>query len=188
MRFKGVTGVDNILDQFFNSNFGNRNQGSNTPNPFNADSFADFIYEQIKNAMPNNANGLQGSGPGQGSIGNPFQQQHQAANPVQGSSIHANKTDIKYNVFEMHGYVIVRISMSNTDPSKKKSILVNSYELLLKEEGRNTPLLHVPLPKPVSSKKTKLSMQNGILEVQIIKKATEEHSEFEISDSYNMND
>ncbi|MEH7385850.1 hypothetical protein V7147_10620 [Bacillus sp. JJ1521] len=165
------------MEEFLKSNIGN--QGAT--NPFNGDAFADFIAEQIRNALPQSPNWA-------GSQVNNSGQNQQGGGPAFNAANQTNKMNIKYNVFEMHDYLIARIDFSNTDPSKKKKILLNSYELLLTEEERVSPLLKIPLPKPVSSKKVRFSMQNDILEIQMLKKGPEDYSEYEVYETVNTND
>ncbi|MBS4193737.1 hypothetical protein [Lederbergia citri] len=166
--------MDKMLEEFFSRNFGAKGM----TNPFNNDAFTNYISEQIKNALPNNMNWLQGNGEMQNNPSDLTFQQQPGDHTF--SSSNNQSKEMNYHVFEMHEFLIVRIQFSNTDPYTRRKILLNSYELLLIEEGREKPSLSISLPKQVSPKKTKLTMLDGILEIQMLKKSPEDYSEFEI--------
>lgn len=163
----GVFVVSKPYDDFLKSYYQNQEP---FPNPMDHHALSQYITDQIKNAVP----GLYES------------QSNQDSDLPKGSkSTDAKKLDIDYDVFETHDFVIVRIAFTHLSHEPKKRISVNWHELFLVEEGKQTPLLKIVLPKPVNAKKTKFSMRNRILELQILKLPSEPVIEFEINDLLN---
>lgn len=169
--------MDKAFEDFFKQQF---DRQENVPNPFDKEAFAQFITDQIKNAVPEQA----GFDPNQlQNVANPTQQQGNKTGtyPQKNDRVFQehNKPKHRYNVFEAHDFVIARISLEQVDDDQKTTILLNSYELFLKEAGKRSSL-RIHLPKPVHPKKTKMKILDGVLEIQMMKQPAESLTEFEI--------
>ncbi|WP_106497501.1 Hsp20/alpha crystallin family protein [Lentibacillus sp. Marseille-P4043] len=170
--------MEKAFEDFFNQHFDTQ---ENVPNPFDKEAFAQFISDQIKNAVPNQANvsepnNLQ-------NVPNPSQhrRRNRPNRQSNGSPGNGNASNYEYNVFETHDFVIARIAMTNANPEQRFSVLLNSHELFLREKGQR-PSLRIHLPKPVDPKKTKITTRNDILEIQMMKQPPEPLSEFDITE------
>lgn len=162
---------------------------NNMPNPFDPDSFSQFIQDSIKNSFPDQAGFTQPGAPGgQG----PQYSQNTAPgggnNQPRRPHPHANNQGIQHNLFETHDHIIVRIASdprSNPEPPQK--LYLNSNELLLKGSDGGQPMFHIHLPKPVSAKHTKVDLRNGVLEVSMLKKSPEPYAEINLADLFSGN-
>lgn len=173
----------------------------NMPNPFDPDSFSQFIKDSISNSFNNpdatqsGPHGPQGdpgtqSGPGaQGGVQGAHKRPNNGANnrgpQQQAQQAQGNNQGLQHNVFETHDHIIIRIAADpRTNPDPPEKLYLNSRELLLKGQDGQT-MLHLQLPKPVSAKHTKIDYRNGILEISMLKQSPEPFAEINLTDLFN---
>lgn len=185
-------------------------QNKEMPNPFDADNFREFIQNQIQSAIPDLDENMDIPNSGQANPGSQntdsdynfnkdnsgIQPGHKfTKNPVQrpnrkgttsGMSGHSTPSNshshvLKYNAFETHDHVIVRIAVPNSMSDPPTRLLVNSHRLFINSDKSNQPMLQLHIPKLVDAKLAKIDLRNDILEVVLPKKNQEPLTEYRLA-------
>ncbi|WP_096439352.1 hypothetical protein [Alteribacter populi] len=112
----------------------------------------DYVQNIIKESMPNQMA--------------PHQADQDSSNPVEDS-----KT-IKYDLFEMHDYIIVRIYLTEDVNEESISISLGHSRIIMKGHPQQDPFI-VSLPEHPSDKRFGATCKDGVIEMRLRKRKNE---------------
>jgi HSP20 family molecular chaperone IbpA len=82
--------------------------------------------------------------------------------------------DLHYEVFETHLYVIAKISLSEAIQPSSLKLLIGTNQIKIAGLPNNGTQL-IPLPSPVNYKKSRTMFKQGVLQIKMRKRYTDEN-------------